>query len=110
MSKKIIKITFFLLGGALLIFWITQLGLKNIFHTLGGLGLWTLALLGISLLWNLFYSMGWSLLIKNNKGFFRLLKIKIMSEAVALMTPFNFALGDPVRYFLIKSDKNCQKW
>ncbi|OGQ08118.1 MAG: hypothetical protein A3G32_08200 [Deltaproteobacteria bacterium RIFCSPLOWO2_12_FULL_40_28] len=106
MSKKIIKITFFLLGGALLIFWITQLGLKNIFHTLGGLGLWTLALLGISLLWNLFYSMGWSLLIKNNKGFFRLLKIKIMSEAVALMTPFNFALGDPVRYFLIKSDKN----
>lgn len=105
-QSRLIKIIFFLLGAALLVFWITQLGFKNILDTLAGLRLWALALLGISLLWNLLYSMGWSLLIKNNKDFFRLLRIKIMSEAVALMTPFNFALGDPVRYFLIKSDNN----
>ena len=58
-----------------------------------------------SLVWTLSYTQGWKLLMhghRNRISFVSLFKVKACGEAVNLMTPAGFIVGDPVRVLLLK--------
>lgn len=61
--------------------------------------------IGNSLLWTLSYTKAWKYLMTEQSGrirFFSLFKVKASGEAVNLMTPAGFIVGDPVRVLLLK--------
>lgn len=59
----------------------------------------------ISLTWTVGYTQAWRLLMAEKRdviSFLSLFKVKVCGEAVNLMTPAGFIVGDPIRVLLLK--------
>ncbi|EKD42641.1 MAG: hypothetical protein ACD_73C00075G0004 [uncultured bacterium] len=109
MIKKIlqglIKVVLLGIGIGLFLFWIRKLGVDALAQTLQELKADWWKILLVSLLWNFFYAMAWrSYFVNLNRHipFWSLFKIKICGEAMNLMTPLNFVVGDPVRFAMVQ--------
>lgn len=81
-------------------------GFQAIWAEIRRLSPWAyVAVLANSVLWTLFYTKAWKLLMQDEKHrirFLGLFKVKVCGEAVNLLTPAGFIVGDPVRIMLLK--------
>ncbi|PIR17918.1 MAG: hypothetical protein COV46_02070 [Deltaproteobacteria bacterium CG11_big_fil_rev_8_21_14_0_20_49_13] len=82
-----------------------KLGIQNILNQLKQVGLWTIPILSLSLIWYLGYTIAWYQFLKPFGAkikFFELFKAKIIGEAVNAITPLNFVAGDPARAYMLR--------
>jgi len=93
-----------LLGLGILAYWVTQLGPRTIFKTILDLKAWSLLIILNFIIGFLLQTVAWRTCYSpkgDRVSFIKLFRIKLCGEAVNLMTPLNFAVGDPVRAHLV---------
>jgi len=107
MKIKAVKILALLAGLTLLVFIIRKIGLNEIlngFHLLG----WKI-FIPVFVLFPAYlcYALSWELFLKrftrHAVPFWKLFRIKVAGEASNMLTPLNFAGGDPLRVWLLST-------
>jgi len=107
--KLLLKVLVFGVGIGLFLYWIDRLGVSALEQTLNEMKAIWWQLLLVSIGWNLFYTIAWRNYFINLNitiPFWALLKIKLCGEAMNLLTPLNFVVGDPVRFAMIRQKMN----
>lgn len=105
-NTKLSRILFTVIGLALLGIWLSELGFSSVFNYLRLLG-WNFSFVLLNAFgWYLLYTMAWATYFPKqgtkNPLFRSLLKIKIVGEAINLVAPLGFVVGDPIRLSFIK--------
>lgn len=102
---KILKVIGLILGLIVLYLGIRHMGFENVWRAILDIRYGAAFLILNSFGWIVLYTQAWRLYFTGlhlHLSFLHLLRIKISGEAVNLMTPAGFVLGDPVRMMLIK--------
>lgn len=84
-----------------------QVGPASLWGNIQRLGWRLLPILSLSLVNYLLFTLAWRLCLQPEETpprFGRLFRVKTIGEAVNASTPFNFAVGDPLRVYLLRGD------
>lgn len=103
--KKITGPFFFLLGLLLLAYIINKFGAGELFQAFRNLGFNVGFVLVLPLFWYASHALAWYLILEetgNHVTFSKLLRIKLVGEAINTLTPVSFMGGDPVRIYLLQ--------
>jgi len=103
--KKNLKYISAAIGLTIFAVLIAKMGVGTILEHLGKVGWWMLPAFIPSILWNMTNTYAWFQFLQplsKKADIKELFKIKVIGEAVNVMTPVNFIAGDPARAYLLR--------
>ena len=107
MKSKLVKRLFLLVGLAVLVYLIYELGWQELLNNLQKVGWWGIPIVGLAVVWNVCHTMAWHQILKfmgHQLPIFQLFKLKLIAEAVNQVAPSANLGGDTARAYLIKSE------
>ncbi|MEO1628091.1 MAG: flippase-like domain-containing protein [Bacteroidota bacterium] len=107
MSKKILQTIFFLLGMAVFVYLVYELGWDALVESVGQVGWYWLPILLLALGWQACHTLAWHEVLSffgHRIAFSKLFKLKMIAEAINMVLPSANLGGDTARASMIRSD------
>lgn len=107
MNKKVLQTIFFLLGLAIFVYLIYQLGLEKLFESLKQVGWYWIPILVLAITWQICHTLAWHEVLRffeHRISFWKLFKLKMIAEAINMIVPSANLGGDTARASMIRPD------